>query len=313
MSFLCIIPLVWGNGARMFFVLAKKWLRPLALSSTDSTSTILLTECEKYTELLSPALPCSRSRPGWMTRGFDAHTYQDRAEHFPAIPIFDTAECEEAAMRAAHAQAGLLPPARPLFAPDLTPIDGASAVGASYRQDADIFIHAEEARDALHTSLHFAAGKARSRYQHNHPAFASPKTPWLLYSSPLAGEMTRYTTRTFQDCRNSIRVAPPSQIRLELETCLILAFAPYLLSNNFRNANGKNTIVPKIYTSFLEEQSKRSPHAMRNFISFCEEGLVEDGEDLLQIWAAWRWVVTTYVGILVLRHRQRPREEIAWF
>ncbi|KAF2439837.1 hypothetical protein P171DRAFT_447822 [Karstenula rhodostoma CBS 690.94] len=313
MSFLGIIQQVWGNGTSIIYALVKAWLRPPALSRTDNANTILLTESEKYADLLvanSPVLSHGRSRPEWMTHGIDtSHKYEDHTEPFPT---FDVVECEEAAMRVAHAQAGLLPPAHPLFAPDLTPIDGMSAVRADVRQYDDVFIHVAEARDALRTALHFASGKARSRYQHSHPAFASPKTPWRLNSSPLADEMTRCLTKTYQGCRHSVRVAPPSQIRLELETCLILAFASYVLSDAFMDAGGKNTIVPEFFAFVVEEGARWNPHATREVIYLCEEGLVEDGEDFLKLWEAWRWVVKIYIGILVLRHRHRPREDIIW-
>jgi hypothetical protein len=316
MSLLSIIPQVWGNGARMLYASLKTWLGVKTLSGTDSTSMIVFIDSEKYADLLaanSTELPCGRSRPEWMTHGMDeSHTYEDHTERFPSFPVFDVAECEEVAMRAAHAHAGLLLPPHPLFEPDLTPIDGTSAVRLDSRQDEDIFVHAAEAHDAVRTALHFAAGKARSRYQHSHPAFASPKTPWLTYSSPLAGEMMRCLVKTFQGCRNAIRVAPSSQIRLELETYLILAFAPYVLSDAFEGADGKNKIVPENFASMVEEGAKWNPHATRDIIHFCEEGLVHDGEDLLKLWAAWRWVVKTYVGILVLRHMRRPKEEIIW-
>lgn len=291
---------------------AQKWLKPPALSRTDSSSTLIMTECEKYPELHYPSLPCERTRPDWMTHGFEPCASPERAENFPDFPVFDTAEHEEAAMRAVHAQAGLLKPAHPFFVPDLTPINGMSAARASYKQENDVFIHAAEAHDALRSSLHFAAGKARSRYQHSHPAFARPDIPWRLYSSPLAGEMLKCIENTFKGCRNSIRVAPPSQIRLELETCLAVALAPYLLSKSFRNARGESTIVPEALVSFLEEESRFGPCAMRDVIACYEEGLVEGGDNLLRIWAAWRWVVKVYVGTLVLRHKQRPNEEVMW-
>lgn len=312
MSFLSIIPQVWGDGFRMLYSFAKVWFRSEALSRTDSASMIMVTGCEKYADLLSPALPCDRSRPDWMTHGFDtSHTYAE-TEPFPKFLVFDMAECEEAAMHVVHAHGGLLPHAHPLFAPNLTPIDVTSAVKAVFKKDDDVYIHVTEARDALRTVLHFAAGMARSRYQHSHPAFACLKTPWHLYSSPLPGEMMRYLAKTFEGCRNSIRVAPPSQIRLELETCLILAFAPYVLSDQFRSVNGKSTIVPNYFASMLEERSRWDPHVMRDVIYICEQGLVEDGEDLSSLWEAWRWVVKTYVGLLVLRHRYRQKEEIVW-
>jgi hypothetical protein len=194
----------------------------------------------------------------------------------------------------------------------LTPIDGEGAVRVAFRPHEDIFVHAAEAHDAMRTALHFAAGKAQSRYQHSHPAFASPKTPWLTYSSPLAGEMMRCLAKTFQGCRNKILVAPPSRIRLELETCLVLVLAPYVLSDAFKGANGKNKIVPEDLVSMIGEGARWNPHATRDIIQFCEEGLVHDGEDLSRLWAAWRWVLKTYVGILVLRHMRRPKEDIIW-
>ena len=215
-------------------------------------------------------------------------------------------------MHAAHAHADLLPAAHPIFAPDLTHIDGMSAVRAAVRQDHDIFIHEAEARDALRTALHFAAGKAKSRYQHSHPAFASPENPHMLFSSPLAGEMMKYIGRTYQGCCSSIRVAPPHQIHTELENCLVFAFAEYVLSDAFKNANGEYTIVPDSIASVVEQGTSGNPMATREVIESCEEGLVDGGEDLLKMWAAWRWVLKAYVGILVLRDRRRDREEIIW-
>jgi hypothetical protein len=114
MSFLRIIPQVWGDGARLLYASIKMLLGLETVSGTDSTSTILWTGSEKYADLLavnSPELPYGRSRPHWMAHGIDeSHVYEDHTEPFPSLIVFDVAECEEVAMHAAHAHAGRLAP-----------------------------------------------------------------------------------------------------------------------------------------------------------------------------------------------------------
>lgn len=300
----------------MLFAMVKKWLSPFALSWTDSKSTIMVTGAAKHDDLLAvppSALHNGRSSPLWMTHGFnDSHAYEDHTELFPIFPVFTTASDELAAMRAANAQADLLTAPHPRFKPDLTPIDGMNAVRAALATNDDISIHKEEARDALRMALHFAAGKAKSRFQHTHPAFASPANPYQLFSSPLAGEMMKYIGRTYGGCRNSIRVAPPSQIRNELETCLIFAFAEYVLSGAFTDAEGKNKLLPEFVVHALEKGLNGDPVTTREIIDACEEGFIEGADEFVKIWAAWRWVLRIYVGALVLRDRRRQEDQIVW-
>lgn len=318
MSFLHIIPQVWADGARMLASFLREAFGPTSLSRSETTEALLLAGDFKEPQpsiLTREAHRDGRSRPAWMTRGITPlNAYETHSEPFPpfdALPPLD----EIHAMHAAHLYTGLAPSPRPMFLPDLTWLDTKRAMRIDQDTPEDIFIHEVEASDALAAALKLAHSDMRSPYSVYHPAFTPPRTLPKTASSPLTSVIAEYISDTHARCSHGIRAASPAQIRTELETCLMLAFAPYVTCDAFLDAQGRHTIFPRFLTRVVEDCARPDKGCLArtwDVIECCEVLRVEGAEGLLEIWDAWRWVVRCYVGVLVLRDRARRKEDVIW-
>ncbi|KAF1978815.1 hypothetical protein BU23DRAFT_188779 [Bimuria novae-zelandiae CBS 107.79] len=309
MSFLRIIPEIYANAGRMVYASLKNFLAPKSLNESNSTATILLTRSLKEYEGPATILAKpfdSRSRPAWMSQGFTpSNTYEDHIE--PFLSLSEAELQDEEAMHAYHAHTSLLALPHLVFTPNLAPLDPSIAYTLSASsQDGDIAIHFSEAHEALLRAVHLISPACRS-----HPAFTSPLHPNTPFSSPLVSVMETYIRVTHATLPHSIRVAPPWQIRDELETCLLLAFAPYVTSRPFLTAQGENVLVPELVGGMVKEGAKGSLVQIREALQICELFELEGSEEFLGVWEAWVQVVECFVGLLVLRHEGREGE-VRW-
>ena len=313
MSFLYIIPQVWADGTHMLVSSIKQALGPTSLRKSNTNETIILTA--EFVDFVPPTPKTvsafwDRSRPTWMTRGITPlNEYENHSEPFPAYDAMDPLD-EYHAMCAAHVYTDLVPTPRPIFLPDLTPLDTQSAIRVPQDTHGDIFFH--EAEAALEKALRLAHSDTRSPYMSTHPAFTTPQT---TSDSPITRVIAEYIEDTHARCPNGIRVASPFQMSRELETCLLLAFGPYMTSKAFLDAQGKNTVVPEMVTEFLEEGGgigRAYLTRLRDAMQCCKELRVKGSEGMLEMWDAWKWVAKCYVGVLVLRHEARKEEQVVW-
>lgn len=308
MSWLSTILKTCIQCARFFHAFMNQWFTLAKVISSKRTETICRTGGQNDSPLLD-----GRSRPEFMSRGFTPKQHETPTEAFPAYNALEPSE-EEAAMHAAHTYTDLLPIQVPDFSPTLTALDPRQALETSTNGHADIFIHKDEAHDALYTAMQFACVEPKALYSPTEPAFASPRT-LRPHTSPLLSTMWMYIEDTYEGAPHRIRVAPPSQLRLELETCLLLAFTTYVTSDAFCNAEGENTIVPAALADVLVAGASRGPGCLpdiREAVEWCEYLDLVGGEEFLDIWEAWKYVAECYVGLLVLRHEGRKVEEITW-
>ncbi|KAK3215781.1 hypothetical protein GRF29_8g1035532 [Pseudopithomyces chartarum] len=256
-------------------------------------TTLLTTAFKDSFDLPTTPLPAldGRSRPSWMTHGFTPPSpYENHTESFPSLDVQDP-DAEFQAMHAAHSSANLLLPPTPVFPPSTTPIDMSQITPSMTHRTTDISIHKEEAYSALSSAMALACTTPNSRYTLKHPAFTPPKPYHGLPHSPLLGVITRFIEHTHRSLPHLIRVASPNQIRLELETCLLLEFAPYVHSGTFYDDEGlENSVVPWEVFARVEDAVNGEFEGLvfvRDAIGKCEKKEVEDGEEFLGIWEAW--------------------------
>ena len=95
----------------------------------------------------------------------------------------------------------------------------------------------------------------------------------------------------------------------------MLAFAPYVHSDAFCNEDGKNEIIPEDLADLVDEALQNDfvcLNRTRDVLELCDEYEIKGGDELLEIYEAWKRLAKCFIGILVLRHEARSEEEIVW-